>query len=831
MSQPFKERAMQNPLRVLIVEDSEDDALLLSRELRRGGYTVTFERVDTAQSFLAALESAEWDVIIADYNLPQFSGLAALGVLQNRGEDIPFLVVSGFIDENVAVAAMKSGAHDYLMKDNLKRLAPAVERELRDARVRRERRQAEEALRSSEARLRQLNDALLFLTRSTSVQEGHLDQAFREISEIAGLSLGASRAGIWLFTEDGEQLVCHQLYELEQNQFSQGQTLDIGRYPRYRTALQEHRYISTHDTRLDPRTKEFNEEYSNPLDIVSSLEATIRLHGKILGVFGLEQCHQTRRWMPEEEAFAGSVADLISLAYGAHERRLAAEALRASEQRYRDLFENANDMIYTMDLDGRITSINKRGEELTGYHRDELIGQLGDAISTPSSTLVSRKQLQRKLEGQSSHTVYELSLVTKSGERCAVEINSRLIYEDGKPVGIQGIARDIRERKQLENELRHSQKMEAIGRLAGAVAHDFNNLLTAILGYSQLLLLRLEPTSPWRREISEIERAGRSAADLTSQLLAFSRKQEVQPQILDLNHSVTNIERMLRRLIGSDVALTTRLDQRIGQIRADPGRLEQVIMNLAVNSRDAMPKGGQLHIETSAVKVDATYTQRHPDARPGEFVLLTVSDTGIGMDIETQSRIFEPFFTTKEAGKGTGLGLATVYGIVKQSGGWIEVESEQGAGATFRIFFPHVDEGAASDEAQDSPANNSGHETILLAEDNGAVRGLAREILEINGYHVLEAGEAAAAIDLCHTHSGPIAAVIADLVMPQMSGPELVRQLCLMRPNLRVLFMSGNAEAQWLPEPIEQPMDMVTKPFTPETLTRKLRAVLDRSAA
>lgn len=823
---------MENPLRVLIVEDSEDDALLLSRELRRGGYQVEAHRVDTAEAFDRALAANTWDVIIADYNMPQFDGLAALRVLQEQAKDIPFLVVSGFIDENVAVAAMKSGAHDYLMKDNLKRLVPAVTREIREVKMRRERRQATEALRTSEARLRQANDALLYLARSQSVQEGDLPHAFAEITQTMALSLGISRAGIWIFNPERTILHCEDLFEMEKNQHSRGLALQRDRYPRYFAALQEHRFISATDSMLDPRTKEFADDYFRPHEIVSSLEAGIRLHGEVVGVFSLEHCRQLRQWMPEEEVFAGSVADLISLALGASERRKSEEALRASEQRYRDLFENANDMIYTMNLDGVLTSINKRGEELTGYSRDELLGvALGPRLLPPEHEEVTLLALQRKLDGELDQTVYEVEIVRKDGQRVAIEINSRLIYENEQPAGLQGIARDISERKRLEDELRHSQKMEAIGRLAGAIAHDFNNLLTAILGYSQLLLARLDANSPWRREIAEIEKAGRSAATLTGQLLAFSRKQAFQPQTLNVNQVVTNIERMLRRLIGEDVELVTQLDATLGNIHADPGRVEQVIMNLVVNSRDAMPRGGRLVIETSNAYLDPAYASRHPDARPGSYVMLSVADTGVGMSHNVLSRIFEPFFTTKDAGKGTGLGLSTVYGIVKQSDGHIVVESAPGAGAIFRVFFPRIDDTVMMTESPTPYIAQGGHETVLLVEDDDAVRELTRQILEMNGYKVLEAYSANEALTICRTYAGVIACVLADVVMPQISGPDMVRQLVDIRPSLKAVYMSGYNDHQLLPQTAhtEQPV-LLNKPFTPEMLAKTVRSVLDGSA-
>ncbi len=370
--------------------------------------------------------------------------------------------------------------------------------------------------------------------------------------------------------------------------------------------------------------------------------------------------------------------------------------------------------------------------------------------------------------------------------------------------------------------------MEAIGRLAGAVAHDFNNLLTAILGYSQLLLLRLDPDSPWRREVSEIDKAGRSAAKLTSQLLAFSRKQEFQPQILNINQVIIGIEQMLRRLIGEDIDLQIHLNPQDFNIRADPSRLEQVIMNLVVNSRDAMPKGGRLLIETSLTRIDQAYADRHLDARPGWYVRLTISDTGVGIDQEILSRIFEPFFTTKGAGQGTGLGLSIVYGIVKQSEGFIEVESEPGQGTSFHIFLPRVSDPLQASEDTEDYKQLDGHETILVVEDDNTVRSLTRQMLEMNGYTVLEASDAKEALKLTTHYPEPIAAILTDVVMPQLSGPELVRQLRNTRPHLRFLYMSGYTDSQvlWTDE-LHRPPPLITKPFTPEALLSTLRSVLD----
>jgi PAS domain S-box-containing protein len=401
--------------------------------------------------------------------------------------------------------------------------------------------------------------------------------------------------------------------------------------------------------------------------------------------------------------------------------------------------------------------------------------------------------------------------------------------EDGKPYRVTGIAEDITDHRELEEQLRQSQKMEAIGRLAGGIAHDFNNILTAILGYSHLILNDGAVLEPTREAAEAIRRSGQKAASLTAQLLAFSRKQRLEPRVLDLNFIVADMKRMLLRLIGEQIDLVTTLQPALGRVEADPNQMEHVIMNLAVNARDAMPNGGKLIIETRDVWVDQSQTERPPAIRPGFYVMLSVSDNGVGMDDATQQRIFEPFFTTKEIGKGTGLGLAMVYGTVEQSGGHILFESRPGCGATFKIYLPRTDKGPRPDETSHefSPALY-GSETILLAEDEPLVRVLARTILEQHGYRVLDATDCHEALSAAERHSGAIDLLVTDLVMPDMNGYQLAEQLAVSRPEMKVLFMSGYSEDAIDNQPAGRDrVNFVPKPFTPIVLVRKVRQVLD----
>jgi signal transduction histidine kinase/CheY-like chemotaxis protein len=436
--------------------------------------------------------------------------------------------------------------------------------------------------------------------------------------------------------------------------------------------------------------------------------------------------------------------------------------------------------------------------------------------------------LAKKLVGEGP-TVYDLEIISKDGRRVAVEVSTMLLYQGGQPVAVQGIARDITERRQLEEQLRQALKMEAIGRLAGGIAHDFNNILTVISGYSDLALRQINPGSDLSNKIKAVRKASQKATTLTQQLLAFSRKQILQPRVFNLNATITDIEMMLRRLIGEDIELITSLDQSLGQVKADPGQIEQLIMNLAINARDAMPAGGKLIIETGGVRLDEEYASRHTCVRPGDYVMLAFSDNGSGMDVSTQAHIFEPFFTTKEAGKGTGLGLSTVYGIVKQSGGHVWVYSEVGQGTSFKIYLPRVDLVVPkTDPHDDAVGLPPGRETILLVEDEEMIRAISREMLEMLGYRVLEAATGAAALSLSEEFRGEIDLLLTDVVMPGMSGSQLAERLVINRPSMKVLYTSGYTDEAIVQHGVlEEGTAFLQKPFSVESLARKVRSALN----
>jgi PAS domain S-box-containing protein len=519
------------------------------------------------------------------------------------------------------------------------------------------------------------------------------------------------------------------------------------------------------------------------------------------------------------------------------ERKRMEKALRQSEERYRGLFENAHDIIYTQDLAGNFTSVNKVAESVTGYTRDEILRMNFAEHFSEEDAQKMRSMTDKKLSGEVDSTSYEISVRGKHGRIVPLEVSTTLIYENGRPVGVQGIARDITERKKAaealstsQEQLQQSQKLEAIGQLAGGVAHDFNNLLTAIIGYSDLSLPLLGTNDPIRRNLVEIKKAADRAASLTRQLLAFSRKQILDPKVLDLNLVVKDMSKMLRRLIGEDIELVTVLQNDLGRVKADPGQVEQIVMNLIVNARDAMPNGGKITIETANVRLDEGYRVNHAQVETGDYVMLAVTDTGHGIYEETQSHIFEPFFTTKPAGKGTGLGLSTVYGIVKQSGGYIWVYSEVGHGASFKIYLRRIDDQPLSEKPTPLQNEHGGHETVLLVEDEPVVREMVCEILQSKGYRVLSAGSGEEALRLWQTHRSDVDLLLTDLIMPGMSGRVLGELLLHVRPDLAVVYMSGYTDDAIVRHGLlAEGLEFIQKPFTPTGLALKVRGALDTS--
>jgi two-component system, cell cycle sensor histidine kinase and response regulator CckA len=498
---------------------------------------------------------------------------------------------------------------------------------------------------------------------------------------------------------------------------------------------------------------------------------------------------------------------------------------KSAEETFRKAFKaNPEPIAIAAIPDGRYLDVNESFLRITGYSREEVIGRTAPDLNFWERA-EDRAKFVQILRTQGSVRDLEISFRTKSGEIRMAMTSAEVIEVAEQPCGI-AIFRDITEQKALEKQLRQTQKMEAIGQLTGGIAHDFNNLLGVIIGYSEILEERLPPGDPLHKDCLQIKKAGHSAASLTRQLLAFSRQQVLEPKVLDLNAIVLNVEKMLCRLIGEHIDLRTILDPALGSVTADQSQIEQVILNLAVNARDAMAEGGKLLIVTANVDVDEDYARRHRPQLPGKYVLLSVADTGKGMDAETQAHIFEPFFTTKEVGKGTGLGLSTVYGVVRQSGGHIWVSSEPGRGTTFKIYLPRTARMAQPQQMPAVPGESMrGSETILLVEDDESLRGLTRSLLEDSGYTVLEAELPEAAIEIAARHGGRIDLLLTDMVMPGLDGRALAGVLSPIRPEMKVVYMSGYTG--FTPSGLADPeVAWVAKPFTRQTLLRKVREAM-----
>ncbi|MBI4557548.1 MAG: PAS domain S-box protein [Candidatus Hydrogenedentes bacterium] len=902
---------MGKPIRVLLVEDSDDDAELILRELQRGGFEIEFQRVETALAMRAALAGAEWDLVLSDYRMPDFSGSGSLQLLKESGYDIPFILVSGTIGEEAAVAALKAGAADFVLKDRLARLIPAIERELRESAARREYQRTQQTLQLTRERLHQLINASPTAIYALPLQR---IEGFRPswVSENTFKLLACKpeeiqQPGWWE----------ERIHPDDRRRVLEG--LRVHAYKEY--SRDEYRFRKSDDTHiwlLDERHV-YRDLLGNAVEIVGSWtniterkkaeealqhnEALFRTvlqtlpvgvwitdeRGQIVltnpaaeGIWGgtrhvgIEQYGEYRAWRldtgkslaPEDWAAAravrngetsvneeleierfdgerrivlnsaapvrdaqGQIVGAFAINLDITERKKAELALQRREAYFRALIENAADLISIVDRDGNTLYESPALLPLLGYEPAAAVGKNVFDYVHPHDVERIRRVFREALPREGARVRDAYRVQHTDGTWRDLESTMTVLLEDPAVQGAVINSRDVTESRRLEDQFRQAQKMEAIGRLAGGVAHDFNNLLTVIQASVEFLMADLPAGDARRGDAEEIQKAAHRAASLTRQLLAFSRRQVLQLEIVNLNIIVSDTEKMLRRLIGEDIELMTVLDPTLGTVKVDPGQMEQVLLNLAVNARDAMPRGGTLTIQTANVELDEHYAQEHAEVQPGHYTLLAVSDTGGGMPPEVREKIFEPFFTTKEYG--TGLGLATVYGIVKQSGGHIWVYSELGHGATFKVYLPRVDEVAGPiGKAVRNQPEPRGNKTILLVEDEESVRRLAQRILEQQGYRVLVARTGEEALRASQAYDEPIDLLFTDVVMPKMNGKELAERVKQSRPTLRVMFASGYSDDAIINHGLLEPgIALLQKPYSSEGLLRKVREVFEAATS
>jgi len=834
---------MNQTLHALIVEDSESDAGLVIRLLRKAGYDVFFEQVQTAEEMTAALARQVWDVVISDYSLPRFDAPTALALLQETGQDIPFIVVSGTIGEDTAVTTMKAGAHDYLMKDNLLRLAPAVAREMREAQSRRERKQAQLALQKSERDYRQLSEFNrhlnnIFISFNEAPDLATLEQIIAEsYSQLTGavfttisrydaqskvLQVAATAVAADLLPQI-EALLGFSLFDLK---------MAVPDYmvPNMTTYLIDR----TEDlgalsfSRIPPETAEKLMTLVGAKQIIAlGLSYGSRLLGTMVA------CLPDGRAEIPDHALK-TFAYMASLAIA---RKEGEESLRASETRFSTIFHASPvGICLTRLANGQIIDANAVFLEILGYSREEVLKNHTQEMGMWAIP-EDRHKVVQLLHEQGRILNIELKLRRKSGEIGETLVSAELIELAGERY-ILSMIQDITERKRdeaekekLQAQLVQAQKMESVGRLAGGVAHDFNNMLSVMMLHAEIGLSQLEPKNKLYDNLQEIYKATQHSADLTHQLLAFARKQLVAPKVLNLNETIETMLKMLRRLIGADITLVWTPTPDVWSVKMDPSQIDQILVNLCVNARDAIIERGKIIIETQNVVFDDLYCTVHTEAVPGKFVLLSISDDGLGMDQETQRMLFEPFFTTKELGKGTGLGLATVYGIVKQNNGFIAVYSEPGLGTTFKIYLPyHGDPAERVEQENTLPPLERGNEVVLVVEDEAAILDVIATTLRTQGYTVLTAVTPHEALHLIQDYTGKLDLLVTDMIMPKMNGRDLAHNLLSSYPHLKVVYMSGytaNVIAQQ--GTLDEQVCFIQKPFSIREISLKVREALDRT--
>jgi two-component system, cell cycle sensor histidine kinase and response regulator CckA len=878
-------------LNALLVFDGGDCASRCLLELNQAGFAVAADYATARYEFEVRLRGGAYDVILAGDVLRGWTALDLLAASKEVPSDVPVIVLGDNHSGERALACVQAGAADYLTSNALQRLATAVTRAVSERKAGQEQAATNDLVTKLTLAIDQSPASVIFTDTSgiiryvnrrfTEVTGYTAEEAIGSKPNLvrSGLNPRSVFADMWLTIRAGkvwrgelqnrrkngelywdsvsispirdtngvvthflgcqedvtDRKIAEQKIRESEERFRQLAENMREVFFVASGSLREILYISSGYKLIWGRSCQ--SLYDDPLSFIATIveEDRERLFAMVATMqrgitpapmeYRIRRPDGSQRWIlvhaaPIKDA-TGAVYRLTGTASDVTDRHSAEEALKESETRFRLLTETSFDGI-VVAVNGNVREANQGLADMFGYSIEEVVGRpLLDFVDAESHALVKERMMHPTVG------VYECFGRNANGKRMVLEVAARSHTFDGQAGRIVAV-RDISERRLLENQFRQAQKMEAVGRLAGGVAHDFNNLLTVIMTYTQMLSEDLDEKDSRRSDLEEIQKASVAAASLTRQLLAFSRQQVVEPRHVQLEDVLTGADKMLRRLIGEDIDLVSSFGSDPCSVLLDPHQLEQVIVNLAVNARDAMPDGGKLTLETAVVDLDEGYARDHWPAVAGRFAMLTVSDTGMGMSEEVRTRIFEPFFTTKEVGKGTGLGLATVYGIVKQSHGFIWVYSEPGHGTAFKLYFPLVtvcEKGLAA-EARKEPVRGS--ETILLVEDSPVVRAAATRILQRAGYTVIESPTGQAAIDIAAKKHDRIDLLLTDVVMPEMSGREVAEQFIRLRPAAKVLYMSGYTDDAVVRHGILQPgIAYLQKPFTGETLTAKVRAVFD----
>jgi PAS domain S-box-containing protein len=801
---------------ILVVDDEIELKNVLVESLLSQGYVTT--GLTSGAEALAALRLQTFDVMLTDLMMPSMDGITLVQESLKIDPHLVPIVMTGQGTIQSAVDAIKVGAFDYVLKPfRLQTLLPLLTRALNVRHMHLENLQLRETV-------------AIYELAQMITQTLDPEAVVNKLADAVLKQTDADQVSVLLPVNDGSGELYVAAVRGHDREHLLGQRVPLDHTISGWVARERKPLILAGEI----KDERFRPLWPRP-EITSSISIPLLVAHKVIGTLNINALERPR---PFTVAQMKVLMILAATAAAGIESASLYMQVRQAEEKYRSIFENAVEGIFQASPEQHLLTVNPSMARILGYDSPREL--IADFNATGRQLWINPETTDQITAALASTGVVEglaIEAARKNGETIWLSLNLRLVKDEhGATIYREGTIEDITarteaeaHRKELEQQLRQSQKMEAIGQLAGGVAHDFNNLLTAINGYSSLALQRTNPDDRIRGYLEEVKKAGERAANLTRQLLAFGRKQMLKPVPLNLNDVVSEMNKMLRRLIGEDICFDARFDPELKQIRADPGQIEQVLVNLIVNSRDAMPHGGTLTIETANFEIDPEFASRHLGLAPGKYVVLTVSDDGCGMDEKTKARIFEPFFTTKEKGRGTGLGLSTVYGIVKQSGGNVWVDSEPGAGTVFKVFLPQFKQ---ESEAPTKPLIDlvvpRGSETILLVEDEDVVRGLARQILEQAGYQVLDARGGDEAIRLCRELGGPIDLLLTDVVMPETSGREVAERLTKLRPATCVLYMSGYTDDAIVHHGVlDSDVEFIQKPFTPIALAQKVREVLD----